>query len=822
MCARQNSPTARQPDSPTARQPDSPTARQPDSPTARQPDSPTARQPDSPTARQPDSPTARQPDSPTARQPDSPTARQPDSPTARHYTTLLSSSGAARRGAGSTPSSSRTAPSRAALAEPRALSARRGLSNRFRLGFLCALALMTLLGGLTEAVSAQTLSPPSVTVLSGDRSIRISWRSPSDDGGSPITGYDVWYRPASSPSSSWIEKSFSRYAAGIEITGLIAGQAYEVRMRAKNAIGPGAWSSIASVTPADHLDRIRFVTLTPGNKQISFTWTAPGYRSYVTITGFDIRYRPAGGSWIERSDASYIRGRIFSGLTNGQSYQFQIRAKDSRGLGFWSDIFSATPGTAPLAPAAPRLESGNKQLLVRWSPPAGNGKLTINGYKIRYRRTSTSDSWVEKSFPGYYGRGYLTGLTNGQLYEVQVQARDSRGTGDWSDAASATPNPTAPAAPALPTLAPGNEQLDVSWNAPADYGSAITDYDVQYKLTSASGWREWNSGMSTTLSATITGLTNGDSYQVRVRAENSAGAGDWSDAASATPAAQAPSKPDAPTLTVGSTQLKVAWDAPADNGAQITGYDVRYKLSSANVNAWKEWNSGDTSTTIGATITGLSNGLSYDVQVRATNSAGNSPWSDSRSATPAAQVPSKPGVPALTLGDAQLEVSWDAPADNGAAITGYDVQYKLSRSDWKMELNVGPSTTTTISVIITGLTNGFTYQVRVRAANSAGEGLWSDLVSATPVAAAPAAPANFAAAAGRRRGHADLGQPGRRRHQQVAVPAEGGYGQLRRLDQHPVQRRLDQLAHGHQSGQRHALRLQAAGGERERQWRRIR
>ena len=65
-----------------------------------------------------------------------------------------------------------------------------------------------------------------------------------------------------------------------------------------------------------------------------------------------------------------------------------------------------------------------------------------------------------------------------------------------------------------------------------------------------------------------------------------------------------------------------------------------------------------------------------------------------------------------------------------------------------MEWDAGPSTTTTISVIITGLTNGSTYQVRVRAANSAGEGLWSDLASATPAAAAPAAPANFAATAG--------------------------------------------------------------------------
>ena len=608
---------------------------------------------------------------------------------------------------------------------------------------------MTLLGGLTEAVSAQTLSPPSVTVLSGDRSIRISWSGPSDDGGSPITGYDVWYRPASSPSSSWIEKSFSQGVVGIEIEELIAGQSYQVQVRAKNSMGPGAWSSIASVIPASHLDRIRFVTLTPGNKQINFKWTAPGYRRDVTITGFDTRYRAgADGSWIQRSHASYIKGRMFSGLTNGQSYQFQVRAKDSRGGGPWSDIFSATPGTAPLAPAAPRLESGNKQLLVRSSPPAGNGELTINGYKIRYRRTSTSDSWVEKSAPSYYGYLIgltLTGLTNGQLYEVQVQARDSRGTGPWSSSARTTPNPTAPAAPALPTLAPGDEQLDVSWNAPADYGSAITDYDVQYKLTSASasGWREWNSGMSTTLSATITGLTNGDSYQVRVRAENSAGAGDWSAAASATPAAQAPSKPDAPTLTVGSTQLKVAWDAPTANGAQITDYDVRYKRTSATT--WTEWNDSDTSTAIGTIITGLSNGQSYDVQVRATNSVGDSQWSDSASATPAAAAPAAPTNFAATAGDGEVRLTWDNPGD--ATITKWQYQQKAGTDSYGAWTDIRSSGASTSSHTVTSLANGTRYAFKLRAVNASGNGAESDEASATPIAV-PGKPTGFTASPG--------------------------------------------------------------------------
>ena len=52
------------------------------------------------------------------------------------------------------------------------------------------------------------------------------------------------------------------------------------------------------------------------------------------------------------------------------------------------------------------------------------------------------------------------------------------------------------------------------------------------------------------------------------------------------------------------------------------------------------------------------------------------PLSTPASATiegPSAEVPDAPSAPTLTAGETWLEASWTAPADNGAAITGYDV-----------------------------------------------------------------------------------------------------------------------------------------------------
>ena len=101
---------------------------------------------------------------------------------------------------------------------------------------------------------------------------------------------------------------------------------------------------------------------------------------------------------------------------------------------------------------------------------------------------------------------------------------------------------------------------------------------------------------------------------------------------------------------------------------------------------------------------------------------------------PAASAPSPPSAPALTAGDGQLAARWSAPAsDGGAAIDDYDVRYRPSGGNWTELPDTSRSTSTTAT--ITGLTNGTTYEVQVRAGNSAGDGPWSPSATGTPEAA---------------------------------------------------------------------------------------
>lgn len=101
--------------------------------------------------------------------------------------------------------------------------------------------------------------------------------------------------------------------------------------------------------------------------------------------------------------------------------------------------------------------------------------------------------------------------------------------------ANASPSAAAPGAPVAFNVTPSNGSASLAWNAAPSNGSAITNYIREYKLASDTTWTTIT-GTSTALNATITGLTNGQTYNFRVRAVNSIGEG-ANATANATPAA---------------------------------------------------------------------------------------------------------------------------------------------------------------------------------------------------------------------------------------------------------------------------------------------
>ncbi len=154
-----------------------------------------------------------------------------------------------------------------------------------------------------------------------------------------------------------------------------------------------------------------------------------------------------------------------------------------------------------------------------------------------------------------------------------------------------------------------------------------------------------------------------------------------------------------------------------------------------------------TATGTSAPVTGLTNGTTYYFWLV----AGKVPnvLSTMASATPAA-MPGPPAGLTATAGNAQVTLSWAAPAsDGGSPVSGYIV-YQGTSPGGETGAPVNGSLVTGTSYTVTGLTNGTTYYFRVTAVNRVGEGPPSTEAKAVPVTV-PGAPARLTATPGNSR-----------------------------------------------------------------------
>ncbi|WP_395659186.1 fibronectin type III domain-containing protein [Nocardioides sp.] len=166
-----------------------------------------------------------------------------------------------------------------------------------------------------------------------------------------------------------------------------------------------------------------------------------------------------------------------------------------------------------------------------------------------------------------------------------------------------------------------------------------------------------------------------------------------------------PNAPTGVTATAGDGTADVHWTAPSSD-QPIDSYTVTATPGGRQV-------------TVGGAVTsalfdGLNNGTPYTFSVVATSSIGTSPASvPSNSVTPAT-VPSAPSNVTAIPGDTSARVSWSAPNNGGAPVTGYF----LTVSPGGQTIQVAGSVTTRT---VTGLTNGAAYSFTVVAANRVGQ-----------------------------------------------------------------------------------------------------
>ena len=319
-----------------------------------------------------------------------------------------------------------------------------------------------------------------------------------------------------------------------------------MRVAAVNEEGRSLYSDIKRVTlqePRRKPGMPRNLTITAGDGEITVSWNAPSDRGNPAFNAYKVYYRKAGdGRWYGRFVGGQGRASMtIEALDNGTAYEARVVAINGVGEGPSAGPVTATPEEprtedyrVPSAPRNLRLTPGDGKIEVSWDAPEDLGYPSLHGYTVSYEQVGSNSS---RSVSASGVRFTITGLTNGAAYEVWVHAQNSQGPGPSTSLQTATPKSPegerVPGPPRILRLNPGDRYITAVWEAPSDRGNPDLDGYTVYYRESGGRWQSYN--VVDTFSSTITGLTNGTEYEVRIAARNSQGTGRVSGTETATP-----------------------------------------------------------------------------------------------------------------------------------------------------------------------------------------------------------------------------------------------------------------------------------------------
>ena len=176
------------------------------------------------------------------------------------------------------------------------------------------------------------------------------------------------------------------------------------------------------------------------------------------------------------------------------------------------------------APSAPQIGPASALpagVRLSWSAPVDTGGAAVDVYRVTAYRGATPVASVVVD--GGTTTATVTGLTNGTVYQLGVEATNDGGYTTRSGLAAATPR-TTPGAPKIGTVTAKTEAVVVRWAKPAsDGGTPITSYVVQV-YAGGKLIRAVTAG-ATKSSVVVSGLKAGKAYTFRVVAKNAAGTG---------------------------------------------------------------------------------------------------------------------------------------------------------------------------------------------------------------------------------------------------------------------------------------------------------
>ncbi len=471
------------------------------------------------------------------------------------------------------------------------------------------------------------------------------------------------------------------------------------------------------------------------------TWGSPSYRKaflvYYTWSSRSI-YSESGNDRLVSftgtdTDATLkVKGHVPMGLLPG-AFTCSVNAVDTLNHSITDRTYilnvQRTPPGMPTAPSGlvftPTSGRPTEGTLT-WTAPTSLGDPTLYTYEVQY--STNGITWNGVSHGASIASSIsLTNLQAGSTYSFRVRGENGGNTIVGSAGAAWSETLTTQTPPAISALAPASTTVSaitsssasISWSAP-DYngGASITNFLVQLSIDGGSSWSTVPHAVSTALSVSLTGLLPGSSYLVRVAPTNAVGSENFTSASFTTVRRNPDSPQNLSVVNISSTSLSLQWQLPVSNGGSSI-LDYKVEVSGDSGTTWTVIQHS-ASNNLGFDVSNLLKNHAYKFRVSAVNIIGVGNPSEVVSVTTLPTVPDAPTTLSVSGISANgATVKWLAPIDRGGQ-TISDYKIEISRNSGETWQVVPHEASSNLSIALSGLTPGQTYDARVSALNATG------------------------------------------------------------------------------------------------------
>ncbi|UQZ85515.1 Internalin-A precursor [Paenibacillus konkukensis] len=270
------------------------------------------------------------------------------------------------------------------------------------------------------------MNVPGVPVIqsaaAGDAQVTVTWTQVPG-----ASGYKIYQSTAAGSYANPLT-TVSGAVYSYTSSGLKNGTPYYYVVKAINEGGDSAPSNEITATPQVLSPGApEIVAAQPGNKQVRLNW-----KPVAGAVGYTVYSGTASGKY--GKEAATVSGSVYSyevtGLTNGTTYYFVVKATNPGGESPVSNEVSATPKSVPSAPTSVTAVAGKGQAVITFTPSDDDGGSPITGYEVAASPGNITVSGTASPIT-------VTGLTNGIAYTFTVKAVNGVGAGTASEPSNA-------------------------------------------------------------------------------------------------------------------------------------------------------------------------------------------------------------------------------------------------------------------------------------------------------------------------------------------------------------------------------------------------